>query len=62
MDTGVHGVDGMIALSNVTVDELETESVINLLRLWAVTVTEQRLTMRCATTAWTLVNVRKLFF
>ena len=33
MDTGVHGVDGMIALSNATVDELETESVINHLRL-----------------------------
>ena len=30
MDTGVRGVDGMIALSNATVDEPETESVTNL--------------------------------
>ena len=61
MDTGARGVDGMIALSSATVDEPETESVINPRRQWAATVTEQRLTTPCATTAWTPVNVRNIF-
>ena len=47
----------MIALNNATVAEPGTESVINRRRLSDVTVTEQRLTMRCATTAGTPVNV-----